>query len=225
MTYFNNKKTMFAVSRTRSSCLLMINNNNNHNHKYIHRLFIRNNMNIFQRLITRKNKNYDPRKKTIITERERYFRGFIFSMYGFFVFFLFIPGSNYKINSKIYNEISLPSGIILPTGIQYKILKKGYGEKIKNKNCNVYVKYQGSLLNGKIFTTTKNLKKPIKFDLNSVIPGISQGIINMKIGEERQIFIPSKYGYSRYGKLNNDSLINIPPNVPLIFNIQLCGFD
>lgn len=177
-----------------------------------------NNNNIFARLLSRKNKNYDPRKKTVITSNQRIFRGFIFSTYGLFIFFLFIPGSNYKNKSILNDKMNL-------SGIEYKILKKGYGEKPKNKKCTVYVNYEGSLLNGKIFTSTKNFDKAIKIKLNSVIPGISQSILDMKIGEERQIFIPSYLAYSRNGKLNNDSFVNIPPNSPLIFNIQLCGID
>ena len=58
-----------------------------------------------------------------------------------------------------------------------------------------------------------------------MIPGISESIRNMKIGEERQVFIPSYLAYSRNGKLNNDSFVNIPPNSPLIFKIQLCGIE
>ena len=105
------------------------------------------------------------------------------------------------------------------------MVKKGYGEKPKNRKSSVSVHYEGALLDGTIFTSTKHFDKPIKFDLNSVIPGMAQAISDMQIGEERQIFIPSHLAYSRNGKLNYDSLVNIPPNTPIIFNVQLCSFE
>merc|ERR1719410_2462203 len=120
--------------------------------------------NLFARLISRKNKNFDPRKKTVITPNERYARGFVFSMYGFFVFFLFVPGSNYSIKSHLNDEFfeknaKEPNVITSESGIQHKILKKGYGEKPKSRKSSVYVNYQGSLLDGTIFSSTKNTNK------------------------------------------------------------------
>ena len=78
-------------SLVRFSSLYRIDKRNN---LFLHN--IKRNNNVFARLISRKNKNYDPRKKTVVTQNERIFRGFIFSIYGLFFFFLFIPGSNYK---------------------------------------------------------------------------------------------------------------------------------
>jgi len=186
--------------------------------------------NFFRRVFSRKKKEYDPRVKTVVTRHERYARGFVFATYGIFFFFLFIPGSNYSVkkslNEQFFAENAKKPGMMsLDCGVQYKVLKKGYGEKPKNRASSVYVHYQGSLLDGTIFTSTKHLDKAIQFDLNSVIPGLSQCIFNMHIGEERQVFIPSHLAYARNGKLNNDSFVNIPPNTPIMFNVQLCGFD
>lgn len=186
--------------------------------------------NMFARLISRKNKAFDPRRKTVVTEQERYCRAFVFASYGLFVFGLFVPGSNYATKSKDYDDFFAKNGerdgiTTLESGLQYKILKDGYGEKPQNRRQSVSVHYEGSLLDGTIFTTTKYTKKPIKFSLNSVIPGIAESVSTMKIGEERQIFIPSDLAYSRNGKLNTDSLVNIPPNTPIMFNIQLIGID
>ena len=181
---------------------------------------------MFARLISRKNKNFDPRKKTVITPQERYARGTVFMLYGVFVFCLFVPGSNYSIKSHLNDEFFEKNAkeanvITSESGIQHKILKKGYGEKPKSRKQSVLVNYQGSLLDGTVFSSTKNSNKPIKFDLNAVIPGIAESIIDMRVGEERQIFIPSHLAYSRNGKLNSNSFVNIPPNTPIIFNIQL----
>ena len=183
--------------------------------------------NMFARLISRKNKNYDPRKRTVVSQNERYCRGFVFAAYGLFVFGLFVPGSNYAVksakNDAFFSENADRQGVeSMESGIQFKILRKGYGEKPKSNKATVSVHYEGSLLDGTIFTSTRHGSKPIKFCLNSVIPGIAESVKQMRIGEERQIFIPSHLAYARNGKLNADS-VNIPPNTPIMFNIQLIG--
>ena len=68
------------------------------------------NANIFARLISRKNKGYDPRKRTVITPNERYWRGVVFTMYGVFTFALFIPGSNYSVKSSLNDRFFQQNG-------------------------------------------------------------------------------------------------------------------
>ena len=49
-----------------------------------------------------------------------------------------------------------------------------------------------------------------------VIKGWDQGIASMRVGGERELFVPSKLGYSKRG-----ASPEIPPNADLFFRVTL----
>jgi FKBP-type peptidyl-prolyl cis-trans isomerase len=48
-----------------------------------------------------------------------------------------------------------------------------------------------------------------------VIPGWDQGLVGMKVGGERRLIIPAKYGYGSQGSGA------IPPNATIVFDVRL----
>ncbi|NGX37792.1 MAG: Outer membrane protein MIP [Chlamydiae bacterium] len=103
----------------------------------------------------------------------------------------------------------------LASGLQYKVLKEGTGT-IPSMHDTVSVHYRGSLLNGNVFDSTYEREKPQEFPVNRVIPGWSEALKLMKVGDKWQIFIPSylAYGDQGYGP-------QIEPNSTLIFEMEL----
>ena len=104
---------------------------------------------------------------------------------------------------------------VLPSGLQYKIIKNSEGEK-PLADSRVVVHYRGTLINGTEFDSSYARGEPIELGLNQVIKGWQEALQLMSVGSKWQIVIPSElaYGERGAGRL-------IGPNSTLIFDIEL----
>ena len=102
------------------------------------------------------------------------------------------------------------------SGLYYIIDKNGEGEK-PNINSTVMVKYKGYFLNGNVFDETK--EDAVEFNLQKLIPGFQEGLLQFNEGGTGTIIIPSKLGYGFFGSSN------IPAGVVLLFDIELIKVD
>jgi FKBP-type peptidyl-prolyl cis-trans isomerase FklB len=102
----------------------------------------------------------------------------------------------------------------LPSGLQYKIIKQGDGNKPVDADT-VEVNYRGTLINGTEFDSSYKRGKPVAFPVGGVIPGFSEALKLMPVGSKWQLFIPSNLAY---GSQPNDA---IEPNSVLIFEVEL----
>lgn len=107
-----------------------------------------------------------------------------------------------------------PGVIVKPDGLQIKIIQNGYGKR-PNATDTVEVYYTGSLINGKIFDGTSP-GLPASFKVNSVIPGWSEALQLMRVGDHWHLVVPSSLGYGPRGA--GDA---IPPNQTLVFDLTL----
>ena len=107
------------------------------------------------------------------------------------------------------------------SGLEYEILKEGSGIS-PAKGQLVTVHYTGWLNNngecGKKFDSSLDRGKPFDFPIGMgyVIAGWDEGVMSMKIGEKRRLFIPSNLGYGARG-----AGASIPPHAGLIFDVEL----
>jgi len=114
------------------------------------------------------------------------------------------------------NENKSKAGVVtLPSGLQYKVIKSGTGEK-PAKEDTVTVEYTGRLINGDVFDSTEKTGKPATFKLTQVIPGWTEALQLMPAGSTWEIFVPADLAY---GARNVGGPIG--PNETLIFNIHL----
>lgn len=102
-----------------------------------------------------------------------------------------------------------------PSGLQYKVLKEGQGEKPTAIDT-VKVHYEGRLINDTIFDSSYRRKEPVSFPLNGVIAGWTEGLQLMSPGAEYMFYIPQQLGY---GERNTGGMIQ--PFSTLIFRVQL----
>ncbi len=97
------------------------------------------------------------------------------------------------------------------------ILKQGSGQAVK-KGDTISVHYVGTLADGTKFDSSRDRGQPFSFQVGAgqVIQGWELGVVGMKLGEIRRLYIPSEYGYGERGAGEA-----IPPNANLIFEIEL----
>ena len=100
------------------------------------------------------------------------------------------------------------------SGLQYKVLKAGTGRS-PSATDKVEVHYRGTFINGEEFDSSYKRNESIKFPLNGVIKGWTEGVQLMKEGAEYEFYIPSDLGYGPSGTPG------IPPNSVLIFKVEL----
>ena len=109
------------------------------------------------------------------------------------------------------------SVMVLPSGLQYKVLVKGDGE-VPLENQKVQVNYEGRLIDGTVFDASdKHGDKPSEFKPNQVIKGWTEALTMMPVGSKWQLYIPY---YLAYGER---SAGQIKPYSTLIFDVELVG--
>lgn len=103
---------------------------------------------------------------------------------------------------------------VLPSGVQYQILRAGSGDKPKESDT-VVAHYRGTLIDGTEFDSSYKRKNPLTIPITQVVKGWQDALKAMRVGAKWQVFIPSDLGYG------NRATGNIPPNSTLIFDIEL----
>lgn len=104
---------------------------------------------------------------------------------------------------------------VTPSGLQYEILKLGTGPKPADTST-VKVHYEGFLINGKKFDSSRDRGEPISFALNQVIKGWTEGVQLMPVGSRFKFYIPYTLGYGEQGAGSS-----IPGGSALIFDVEL----
>jgi FKBP-type peptidyl-prolyl cis-trans isomerase FklB len=108
-----------------------------------------------------------------------------------------------------------PGVTALPSGLQYQVIASGKGATPK-ANDRVKVHYQGTLLNGEVFDSSIKRGEPATFQVDQVIPGWTQALQKMKVGDKWKLFIPPELGYGKRG-----AGAKIEPGMALVFEVEL----
>jgi FKBP-type peptidyl-prolyl cis-trans isomerase len=101
------------------------------------------------------------------------------------------------------------------SGLQYFVTRAAGGPSPKETDV-VRVNYTGMLLDGKVFDST-NGKEPAEFPVNRVIPGWTEALQKMKVGEKWRLYVPAELAYGPSGPEGGP----IPPFAALIFDVEL----
>ena len=116
-----------------------------------------------------------------------------------------------------------PSGtnqVTTPSGLKYQVLKRGTGTVSPKATDTVNVHYHGTLLDGTVFDSSVERGQPISFPLNRVIPGWTEGLQLMKVGDKFKFVLPPNLAYGP-----NSPSPKIPPNSTLVFEVELLGIQ
>lgn len=105
-----------------------------------------------------------------------------------------------------------------PSGLQYKVITEGTGENPAAEDV-VEVHYTGKLIDGTVFDSSVDRGQTVKFPLNGVIPGWTEGLQLMKPGAKYMLYIPSALAYGDRGTGP------IPGGATLIFEVELISIE
>lgn len=93
--------------------------------------------------------------------------------------------------------------------LHYKIEKVGAGEQVQ-PHFTPMIRYVGKYVDGSVFGSSKEDEL---ISLDEAIPGLKKGVIGMKEGEKRTLYIHPDLGYGTHGYL--------PPNSLLTFEVEI----
>jgi peptidylprolyl isomerase len=123
-----------------------------------------------------------------------------------------------KNTSEKSAETQGPAGAVKnASGLSFTDIVKGSGAApVSGKSVTVH--YTGWLEDGKKFDSSLDHGKPFVFRIGAgeVIPGWDEGVMSMRVGGKRKLFIPAQLGYGAAGAPGA-----IPPNANLIFEVEL----
>jgi len=102
-----------------------------------------------------------------------------------------------------------------PTGLVYKVLKRGKGKAHPTATSTVEVHYSGWTRDGRLFDSSVARGKPISFSLDGVIKGWTEGVQLMVVGDRTRFWIPGALAYGDAPARSGT------PAGPLVFDIEL----
>jgi FKBP-type peptidyl-prolyl cis-trans isomerase len=106
------------------------------------------------------------------------------------------------------------------SGLKYQVIKQGTGTVSPKATDTVKVHYHGTLLDGTVFDSSVQRGEPLSFKLNDVIPGWTEGLQLMKVGDKFKFEIPANLAYG-----DKSPTDKIPPNSPLVFEVELLAIQ
>ncbi len=128
----------------------------------------------------------------------------------------------YKAENEAWlkDNATKPGVNVMPSGLQYKVLKTGSGAK-PTADQTVEVIYEGKMIDGTIFDATSRHggNKTDRFRCNQVIKGWTEALTNMNTGSKWEIYIPQELGYG------SQEAGQIKPYSTLIFTVELVNIE
>lgn len=105
--------------------------------------------------------------------------------------------------------------VTLASGLQYEVLAEGDGATPKRRST-VVVHYTGTLVDGTQFDSSHQRGVPARFPVNRVIPGWTEALQRMQVGDRWRLYIPPDLAYK-----DRKDIPMIPPGSTLIFEVEL----
>jgi len=131
-----------------------------------------------------------------------------------------VAEDNRLAENKFFTENGAKEGVIsLPSGLQYKILTEGTGQK-PSAISSVTVNYRGTLPDGTEFDSSYKRGKPASFPVNRVIAGWTEALQLMPVGSKWILYVPATLGYGERG-----AAPLIGPSQTLVFEVELISIE
>lgn len=105
---------------------------------------------------------------------------------------------------------------VTESGLQYLVIEQGEGATPTHDHV-VTVHYAGRFIDGREFDSSYQRGQPATFPAGGLIPGFTEALTLMKVGDKWEITIPSDIAYGEAGAGGGI----IPGNSTLIFELEL----
>ncbi len=114
---------------------------------------------------------------------------------------------NLQIANSFLQKLETTPGIneIVKHKLYYKIIKPGKGESISNFTHSPLISFKEKTLSGEILSEYNSIRIP----LSETISGLQKGLVGIKVGEKREIFIHPDFAYGDFPKPEPYSLVMI----------------
>lgn len=125
-----------------------------------------------------------------------------------------LADDNLKTANDFLSKNSKEDGVveIVPEKLQYVVIQEGNGATVE-EHSSPSIQYVGKFADGTTFGSSVEAGGPITVPLDQTIPGFSKGLLGMKEGEKRRLYVHPDLGYGTSGQL--------PPNSLLIFEVEV----
>mmetsp|Transcript_16513 Transcript_16513/g.57822 ORF Transcript_16513/g.57822 Transcript_16513/m.57822 type:complete len:335 (-) Transcript_16513:63-1067(-) len=111
-------------------------------------------------------------------------------------------------------KASDPAVVKLPSGLMYKVVKRGHGQVHPAMHNQVECHYKGMFVNGKVFDSSED-RGPQTFGVGQVVKGWTEALLKMVEGDKWELYLPPHLAYGEAGAGP------IPKNTVLWFHIEL----
>ena len=128
----------------------------------------------------------------------------------------YIAAVNKAEGEKFLEELYSKGGIEkTESGLLYQIIEDGNDVKASAKDT-VWVQYTGTLIDGTEFDASDKDAEPVKFTLDRVIKGWTEGMQLVGEGGKIKLYVPAELAYGERG-----AGAMIKPNSTLIFDVEV----
>lgn len=131
-----------------------------------------------------------------------------------------LPSSIPSTNAAAAGAPASNETVTTASGLKYQVLKRGSGGKSPKATDTVKVHYHGTLLDGTVFDSSVERGQPISFPLDGVIPGWTEGVQLMKVGDKFKFTIPANLAYG-----DASPSPKIPAGSTLVFEVELLEIE
>lgn len=114
-----------------------------------------------------------------------------------------------------------PAYKVMPSGLIYKVLKKGAGSQHPNPRSSCDCHYEGRLANGTVFDASRMHGGPQNFTVGDVVKGWTEALQLMVEGDKFELILPPSIAYRDQAIRGEDGKVIIPANSVLVFEMEL----
>jgi FKBP-type peptidyl-prolyl cis-trans isomerase FklB len=123
---------------------------------------------------------------------------------------------NAAVGEQFLKKNKEKEGVVqLESGLQYRVIRSAEGAK-PGLHDTVTTHYEGRTIEGTVFDSSFQRGESAQFPVNGVIPGWTEALQMMSVGEKWELVVPHHLAYGERG-----AGPDIPPYSTLIFDVEL----